>query len=171
MHNLFDRPCCRRTQTHCEPKNLDSHRHCAGVGRHLRRFFHNLVRTQNHSNLSHQPGDPAHEPPPVRATATDTLPVTFGFEHEYKLTEIKVVPLRDLERPILPPGSCGTWSPAPASAKIFCLRPGHSGHEAGKAAPRAQPLQPNITYRLLVRAGSLKGQHDFQPVPRSSDAR
>jgi hypothetical protein len=30
---------------------------------------------------------------------------------------------------------------------------------------RPAALETNVTYRLFVKAGSIQGQHDFQPVP------
>ena len=51
-----------------------------------------------------------------------------------------------------------------------------SGHENPPfPGTRPEPLETNVTYRLLVRAGSYKGQCDFQlggrppPAPRTPD--
>jgi hypothetical protein len=94
-----------------------------------------------------------------------TLPVTFGFDHRYKLTEIKVVPLAAWQtNKDAPP----IWHLISDSNSVpvenFIYGQNIRGMKPEIAGARATPLQPNITYHLFVKAGSATGQHDFQPV-------
>ena len=102
---------------------------------------------------------------PMMSHSRDSLPmVLFGFEGQrYRLSEIKVVPL-------------GAWqtnqSVAPLwhlisnsrSARVEFFQYGQTlrGMKPAVARARPEPLESNVTYRLFVRAGSLKGQCDFQ---------
>jgi hypothetical protein len=88
----------------------------------------------------------------------------FGVEPAgIQLTEIKVVPLADFQknRETLPIWHLVTDSnSAPVKdfiygARIRGMRPAIAGAEAG-------PLQTNIIYRIFVKAGRAKGQHDFE---------
>jgi hypothetical protein len=95
-------------------------------------------------------------------------PVIFGFNRELKLTSIKVVPVSALEtnrfaHPVWHLVSSSNSAPTksfPYGAPMRGMRP---------AIPGAQPdpLQPNIRYRLLIEAEGFKGQHDFEPKPRT----
>jgi hypothetical protein len=94
-----------------------------------------------------------------------TLPVTFGFDQSYKLTEIKVVPLAawQTNKNALP-----IWHLISDSNSVpvgnFTYGQNIRGMKPEVAGAHATPLQPNVTYHLFVKAGSAIGQHDFQPV-------
>jgi hypothetical protein len=94
-----------------------------------------------------------------------TLPVTFGFDHRYKLTEIKVVPLATWQtnKNALP-----IWHLISDSNSVpvenFIYGQNIRGMRPEVVGAHATPLQPTITYHLFVKAGSATGQHDFQPV-------
>jgi len=90
--------------------------------------------------------------------------VLFGFNGQlYRLSEIKVVPL-------------AAWQTNQAAAPVWHLisesrsapldffRYGQnlSGMKSDDLRARPEPLESNVVYRLFVRAGSLKGQCDFQ---------
>jgi hypothetical protein len=86
----------------------------------------------------------------------------FGMGADYKLTSVKVISLNELAtnkyaHPVWELSSDSNSVPL----KAFSYGSPISGmHPAVKnAAP--DPLLPNVPYRLLIEAGSLKGQHDF----------
>lgn len=90
--------------------------------------------------------------------------VLFGFAGQpYRLSEIKVVPLSAWQTN---PSVAPVWylTADSRSAPVDSFRYGQNLPGMKPAVPdsRAEPLESNVTYRLLVRAGSLKGQCDFQ---------
>lgn len=100
-----------------------------------------------------------------RRRAADEGPrLIFGVEPaEIKLTEIKVVPLADFQKN---PETVPLWhlvtdsNSAPVKDFIYGqrirgMRPAIAGAEAG-------PLQTNIFYRIFVKSGRARGQHDFE---------
>jgi hypothetical protein len=86
----------------------------------------------------------------------------FGVNGEFRLTEIKVVPLAGYEanHNILPLWHLVSDSNSVPVKTFFYgeyirgMRPNLKG-----AGPEA--LQTNVTYRMFVRAGKAAGQHDF----------
>ena len=123
-------------------------------------FVHHTSRSTR-PNLRLRPG--------VAAANVETEPVMFGFDEQLKLTEIKVVSLNEWQtnKHTLP-----LWHLISNSNSIpiadFTYGQGIRGMKSEIPGAHAQPLQQNITYRLFVQAGSLKGQHDFQAVPKPS---
>jgi hypothetical protein len=99
------------------------------------------------------------------AAKSDTLPVTFGFQRELKLTEIKVVPLAAMQanKDTLPIWHLISDSNS-VPIKFFFYGERIRGMKPEVPGSRPEPLQTNVTYRLFVAAGSIKGQHDFQAV-------
>ena len=100
--------------------------------------------------------------------AANAPQLAFGLGGDYKLTEIKVVPLAALQaNPLAQP----VWHLVSDSNSVpishFTYGQGIRGMKPEVPGVRPQPLQPNVTYRLLVQAGSLKGQHDFQAAASS----
>jgi hypothetical protein len=94
-----------------------------------------------------------------------TRPVIFGFDHRYKLTEIKVVPFAAWQtNKDAPP----IWHLISDSNSVpvenFTYGQNIRGMKPEIAGAHATPLQPNVIYHLFVKAGSATGQHDFQPV-------
>jgi hypothetical protein len=87
----------------------------------------------------------------------------FGVNGEFRLTEIKVVPLDGYEtnHNILPLWHLVSDSNSVPVKTFFYgeyirgMRPNLKG-----AGPEA--LQTNVTYRMFVRAGKAAGQHDFE---------
>jgi hypothetical protein len=92
-----------------------------------------------------------------------TVPITFGLEPQCQLTEIKVVPLAAwlTNQDTLP-----VWhliaSSNSAPVKMFSYGQRIRGLKPEVPGSQAEPLQPDVTYRLFVTAGKAKGQHDFE---------
>jgi hypothetical protein len=100
-----------------------------------------------------------------RVLSRSSLPaILFGFGgQQYQLSEIKVVPLAawQTNRAVAP-----VWDliSSSRSAPVEFFRYGENVPGMKPAVPgaRPEPLETNVIYRLLVRAGSYKGQCDFQ---------
>jgi hypothetical protein len=94
---------------------------------------------------------------------TDLPYVLFGMEGRFKLTEVKVVPLANFQTnadtpPVWHLVSDSNSPPVQQfvyGQRIRGMKPAFSGAEP-------EDLQTNIMYRLLVSAGKVKGQHDFE---------
>jgi hypothetical protein len=106
---------------------------------------------------------------PSRIPSRASLPmVLFGFGgQQYRLSEIKVVPLtawqtNQAASPVW--HLVSSWRSAPV--EFFRYGENLPGMNSAVAGARPEPLQTNVTYRLFVRAGWLKGQCDFQPGGR-----
>jgi hypothetical protein len=99
---------------------------------------------------------PANVPPPL----------TFGLNRQFKLTEILVVPLAGWQtNRNVPPVWHLISDSNSATVKVFSYGQGIRGMKPAVAGSRAQPLETNVAYRLLVIAGKAKGQHDFEIKP------
>lgn len=89
--------------------------------------------------------------------------VSFALDREYKLTSVKVVAVREAltnqnARPLWHLIADSSSIPTRAIAygmQVAGMKPATSG--AG-----AEPLKPNVEYRLLVEAGRRQGQRDFK---------
>ena len=100
-----------------------------------------------------------------RGLSRSSLPaILFGFGGQaYQLSEIKVVPLAawQTNQAVAP-----VWEliSSSRSAPVEFFRYGENVPGMNPPVPgaRPEPLETNVTYRLLVRAGSYKGQCDFQ---------
>ncbi len=96
-------------------------------------------------------------------------PVMFEFDHKLKLTSIKVMLLEDILTNKYPQPlwhMISTSNSLPTKGFVYGMDvPGMMPRRKGITA---EPLDPRQHYRLLVEAGSLKGQHDFtlQPTER-----
>jgi len=95
-----------------------------------------------------------------------TVPITFSLEPQCKPTEIKVVPLAawQTNQNVLP-----VWHLIASSnsvpIKLFAYGQHIRGMKPEVPDSRPELLQPDVTYRLFVTAGSAKGQHDFEVKP------
>jgi hypothetical protein len=103
----------------------------------------------------------------VAAGSQNTAIVTFGLDSRYQLTEIKVVRLSELQtnrfaQPLWHLISDSNSVPV----KTFPYGAALRGMKPAVAGTWPQPLETNVTYRLLVSAGSVKGQHDFSAPPK-----
>ena len=103
----------------------------------------------------------------VKAGNQNTAIVTFGLDARYQLTEIKVVCLAEWETNHF---ALPLWHLISDSnsvpIKMFPYGVAIRGMKPAIAGSWPQPLEPNVTYRLFVSAGSHKGQHDFTPPPK-----
>jgi hypothetical protein len=102
---------------------------------------------------------------PANNVRTDPalVTITFSLEPACRPTEIKVVPLAAWQTN---PNTTPVWhlvhSSSPDPVKIFSYGQPLSGLQPAIAGEQAEPLQPNVTYRLFLTAGRAKGQHDFE---------
>jgi hypothetical protein len=95
-------------------------------------------------------------------------PVTFGFSRKLRLTSVEVIPVSDIETNKFPHP---IWHLTAASnsvpTKDFVYGDSIKGMKPAVKGAIPDPLQPGVTYRLLVEAGDFKAEHDFVPVPRT----
>jgi hypothetical protein len=93
-------------------------------------------------------------------------PLLFEFDRKLKLTSVKVLALCDLETNKFPHA---LWEEVSESNSLPTR-----GFQYGMDIPGmrrvykgipAEPLVPDQKYRLLIQAGSLKAQHDFDLDP------
>ena len=94
--------------------------------------------------------------------------VAFFFTAKYKLTSVKVVPLVALKtnkyaHPIWHLISDSNSVPVKSIIYGVPIR----GMKPAVKGARPESLQPEVMYRLLVEAGSIKGTHDFQTTEKS----
>jgi hypothetical protein len=95
-------------------------------------------------------------------------PVFFGFMTRLKLTDVKVVPVCELETNKYPHVLWHLLSDSNSlPTKGFLYGGNVPGMRPALKGVAADPLEPGVKYRLLVEARSKKGQHDFIPEPQS----
>ncbi len=86
----------------------------------------------------------------------------FGLGNYYSLTEIKVVPLAALQTNKL---AVPVWhlvsDEGSDDVDHFVYGQKINGMDPAIEGARPEPLQPNVTYRLFVAAGKVRGQIDF----------
>ena len=105
--------------------------------------------------------------PRVKAGSVNTVIVTFGLDRPYRLTEVKVVRLADWQtnNSTLP-----LWHLVSVSNSVptrrFSYGAAIGGMKPAVANLWPKPLETNITYRLFLVAGPVKGQHDFVAPPK-----
>jgi hypothetical protein len=95
----------------------------------------------------------------------DTMNVmTFAFDSKYELTGVKVVSSEEFQtnkyaHPL--------WhlvmdsNSVPMKAIVYGMR--IRGMRPKVKGAEADPLEANVTYRLIVDAGKIRGEHDFTP--------
>jgi hypothetical protein len=104
--------------------------------------------------------------PNQRKAPGNTRPMIFLFNREVRLTSLKVVPLSDLatNESALP-----VWELISDSNSVPVKDFRYGARIAGMRPPikgvTVQPLEPGAHYRVLIRAGSKKAQHDFEAEP------
>jgi hypothetical protein len=96
--------------------------------------------------------------------ARQDLPyVLFGLEGRYRLTEVKVVSLDDLQKnPATPPVWHLISDSNSVPIKMFSYGEHIHGMKPALAGDAPQDLATNEVYRLFVAAGGTKGQIDFK---------
>jgi hypothetical protein len=96
--------------------------------------------------------------------------VMFGFDQNFRLTEVKVVSLAawQTNQNALP-----VWHLISDSNSVpverFIYGQNIRGMKPAIPGAHAEPLESNLTYRLFVQAGPLKGRRDFQIGAHPSD--
>jgi len=95
--------------------------------------------------------------------------VAFFFTAKYQLTSVKVVPVEVLKtnkyaHPLW--HLVSDSNSAPVKSIIYGV-PVDGMRPAVKGASPA-PLQPYVKYRLLLEAGRIKAEHDFQTTEKAS---
>ena len=87
----------------------------------------------------------------------------FGVRPQTRLTELKVVPLAGLETN---KNAMAVWHLVSDSnsvpVKIFFYGQNIRGMRPAIKGVNADALETNVTYRMFISAGHLKGQHDFE---------
>ena len=96
------------------------------------------------------------------ANMPEAIPVTFGFGTRYQLNEIKVIPLDAWQTNH---NAIPIWhlvsdsNSVPVKSFLYGQRLG--GMRPAVPGSRAEPLAPDVTYHLELRAGKAKGEHNF----------
>jgi hypothetical protein len=106
--------------------------------------------------------NPARKLPANSDGAPPTVPVTFGLNTTYRLTELKVVPLADWQtnhkaQPVWHLISDSNSVPI----KSFLYGQTLRGMKPAVPGTHATPLVPDEVYHLELQAGRAKGEHDF----------
>lgn len=103
----------------------------------------------------------------VKAANADTEVVLFGLGQRYRLTDLKVVPLAEWQtnHEVLPMWHLISDSNS-VPVKSFPYGAMIRGMKPAVARQWPKPLEPNVTYRLFVTAGSATGRHDFTTVAK-----
>jgi hypothetical protein len=97
-------------------------------------------------------------------------PISFGLDHPYELTEIKVISASALRTNSKPPL---LWHVVTSSNSVptrgFLYGMNIPGMKPASDAPRPAALEPNEVYRIFVSAGRARGVVDFRPAAPSTD--
>ena len=99
-----------------------------------------------------------------RGPVSGALPnLIFGVNRPVRFTDVKVVPLAAFEtnRSVLPVWHLISDSNSVPVKTFFYGQPIGGMRPAIKGV-RPEPLETNVTYRLFVIAGKIKGEHDFE---------
>ncbi len=106
-----------------------------------------------------------------RRAAPNVYPVSFILDGHYKLTSVQVFAVADLGAQARP---TPLWRLVSASNSVptqgFFYGQRIRGMKPWRTNAPTKPLEPNVTYRLLVRAGRARGEVDFQPKPVAAES-
>jgi hypothetical protein len=95
-------------------------------------------------------------------------PIVFGFDRKLKLTDLKIVPVSDIETNKYPQP---VWHLVSESnsvpVKDFMYGSRIAGMHPALKDTKPEPLEPGVKYRLFVQAGNQKAEHDFVPDPHT----
>jgi hypothetical protein len=109
---------------------------------------------------------------PARLPHAKVTAVTiFGLKQPLRLTEIKVVPLAvwQTNKNVLPLWHLISTSNS-VPVKMFSYGQHIGGLKPAIPGDRPEPLETNIVYRLIVTAGRITGQHDFEADGKRPEA-
>ncbi len=105
-----------------------------------------------------------------RRAPADSLinPLTLGFSRKLQLTSLKVIPVAALAtnkyaHPVW--HLVSESNSIPIKEFMYGMRIRGMHPAIPNAAP--DPLQPGVTYRLLVESAQFKGEYDFVPEPKT----
>ena len=102
-------------------------------------------------------------PPRFRRQQPSGPTVQFGFNKKFALTEIKVIPVSDILTNKYPHAIWHMVSDSNSvPVKGFAYGEKIRGMRPDVQGVRPDTLEPNVQYRLIVEAGSVHGEHDFQ---------
>ncbi|HZI31526.1 MAG TPA: hypothetical protein VFF11_04240 [Candidatus Binatia bacterium] len=97
----------------------------------------------------------------VRGAADPNL--IFGLGQRLRLTDIKLMPLAEFQSN---PKALPLWHLVSDSnsvpVKSFFYGQFIRGLRPAVPGTHPQPLSTNVTYRLIVEAGKIRGEHDFE---------
>ena len=99
-----------------------------------------------------------------RAQRGGALPsLIFGVSRQLQFTELKVVSLPGFEtnKNVLPVWHLVSDSNS-VPVKTFFYGQFIGGMRPALKGVRADPLETNVTYRVFITAGKIKGEHDFE---------
>ena len=102
---------------------------------------------------------------PLGRRSPNSLPlVLFGFDGQrYRISEVKVVPLAAWQtNQSVPPLWHLVADSLSAPVEFFQYGQNIPGMKSAGSPARPELLESNVIYRLFIRAGSVKGQCDFQ---------
>ena len=95
-------------------------------------------------------------------------PIVFGFDRRLKLTSVKVIPLSAIQTNKYPHPIWHLVSESNSvPTKDFSYGARIPGMHPAVQGAVPDPLEPGVTYRLVIEAGEVKSSHDFAPVPRT----
>jgi hypothetical protein len=100
----------------------------------------------------------------LRGQRGGALPsLVFGVNRELRFTELKVVPLAGFltNKNVLPVWHLVSDSNS-VPKKSFYYGEWIGGMRPALKGVRPEPLETNVTYRMFVTAGKIKGEHDFE---------
>jgi hypothetical protein len=110
--------------------------------------------------------NPPSGPPGGRRARPGTQPVLFNLNGKYRLTSVAVVAVSELQTNKNPHSfwELVAWSNS-VPTREFAYGAGIGGMHPKLAGARPEALQPGAKYRLIVKAGSLRTEHDFETPP------
>ena len=95
-------------------------------------------------------------------------PVIFIFDRRLKLTCVKVIPLSEFQTNKYPHPIWHLISESNSvPTKDFVYGTGILGMHTAVKGATPDPLEPGVTYRLIVETAAFKGTHDFVPDPKT----
>jgi hypothetical protein len=93
--------------------------------------------------------------------------VSFALDRKCKLTEVKVIPVADIATNKYPHP---IWHLVSESNSVplkgFVYGMSISGMHPAVPGSLADPLEPNVPYRLFVKTRDLNGEHEFKTTTR-----
>jgi hypothetical protein len=94
--------------------------------------------------------------------------VAFSLNGKFALTEVKVVSVTELATNKY---AHAIWHLVSESNSVptkgFAYGMSIQGMRPKVAGVRAEPLEPNVPYRLILTAGDVKGEYDFKTTERA----